>query len=139
MVNLDSVWKELNSGLKQANESAPGKVTALCPAHNDKNPSLSVTLTDPKIFLKCHAGCSFTAIVSALNMNSNQFTAKKPKPKKRSIIGYNVTLGVACNATNIGEKISPIALLSPRIIPIVKPPKIAITRDTPNAERVSCA
>ena len=85
MADLDSVWMELIPRLKQAKESAPGKVTALCPAHNDKNPSLSVTLTDPKILLKCHAGCSFTAIVSALNMNSNQFTAKKPKPKKRRV------------------------------------------------------
>ena len=83
MPNLDLVWKELIPRLKQAKESAPGKVTALCPAHNDKNPSLSVTLTDQKIFLKCHAGCSFSAIVSALNMNINQFNTKNSKPKKR--------------------------------------------------------
>ena len=83
MGDLDLVWKELISGLERVKESAPGKVTALCPAHNDKNPSLSVTLTDQKIFLKCHAGCSFSAIVSALNMNTHQFNAENPKPKKR--------------------------------------------------------
>ena len=83
MADLDLVWKELISRLNQAKESVPGKATALCPAHNDKNPSLSVKLTDQKILLNCHAGCSFTAIVSALNMNINQFNTKNSKPKKR--------------------------------------------------------
>ena len=83
MSDLDLVWKELISRLKQSKESASGKATALCPAHDDKNPSLSVKLTDQKILLNCHAGCSFRAIVSALNMNTNQYNAKNPKPKKR--------------------------------------------------------
>ena len=83
MADIDLVWKELISRLKQAKESVPGKATALCPAHNDKNPSLSIKLTDQKILLNCHAGCSFTAIVSALNMNINQFNTKNSKPKKR--------------------------------------------------------
>ena len=83
MADLDLVWKELISRLNQAKESVPGKATALCPAHNDKNPSLSVKLTDQKILLNCHAGCSFTAIVSALNMNINQFNTINSKPKKR--------------------------------------------------------
>ena len=83
MADIDLVWKELISRLKQAKESVPGKATALCPAHNDKNPSLSVKLTDQKILFNCHAGCSFTAIVSALNMNINQFNTKNSKPKKR--------------------------------------------------------
>ena len=83
MADIDLVWKELITRLKHAKESVHGKATALCPAHNDKNPSLSVKLTDQKILLNCHAGCSFTAIVSALNMNINQFNTKNSKPKKR--------------------------------------------------------
>ena len=82
MADLDLVWKELISRLNQAKESVPGKATALCPAHNDKNPSLSVKLTDQKILLNCHAGCSFKAIVSALNMNINQFNTKISNPKR---------------------------------------------------------
>ncbi len=85
MTELESSWKQLLQILKNAKESAPGKVTALCPAHNDKNPSLSVTLTDQKIFLQCHAGCSFKTIVRALNLNPNQFTVKKHKLKKRKV------------------------------------------------------
>ena len=36
MSDLDSVWMELIPRLKQAKEFAPGKVTVLCPAHNEK-------------------------------------------------------------------------------------------------------
>lgn len=42
--------------------------TACCPAHDDHNPSLRITLTDSKILLHCFAGCSFEAICDALNI-----------------------------------------------------------------------
>ena len=38
---------------------------ALCPAHADKIPSLSITVSNGKILLHCHAGCSVEAICSA--------------------------------------------------------------------------
>jgi putative DNA primase/helicase len=38
-----------------------------CPAHNDKNPSLSITEGgDGKILVHCHAGCSQDAVLDAL-------------------------------------------------------------------------
>ena len=64
MADIDLVWNDLISRLNQAKEYVPGKATALCPAHNDKSPSLSVRLTDQRILLNCHAGCVFKAIVS---------------------------------------------------------------------------
>ncbi|OAT82234.1 CHC2 zinc finger domain-containing protein [Desulfotomaculum copahuensis] len=42
--------------------------TALCPAHGDRQNSLSVTEKDGKILLKCFAGCSVTDIVSKLGL-----------------------------------------------------------------------
>jgi hypothetical protein len=39
---------------------------ALCPAHEDKNPSLSVRQVDGKTLIHCHAGCSAKAILAAL-------------------------------------------------------------------------
>ena len=40
----------------------------LCPAHDDKTPSLAVTEKDGKILLKCWAGCSANEITSALGL-----------------------------------------------------------------------
>jgi hypothetical protein len=45
---------------------------ALCPAHNDKHPSLSVTPGDGKILLYCHAGCTLEAIIAALGLEAHQ-------------------------------------------------------------------
>jgi hypothetical protein len=40
---------------------------ARCPAHEDRNPSLSITeATDGKVLLRCHAGCSQEAVIAAL-------------------------------------------------------------------------
>ena len=38
---------------------------ALCPAHADKIPSLSITVSNGKILLHCHASCSVEAVCSA--------------------------------------------------------------------------
>jgi hypothetical protein len=40
--------------------------TARCPAHEDRDPSLSVTDKGGKLLVKCHAGCTQDAVVSAL-------------------------------------------------------------------------
>ena len=40
---------------------------AKCPAHNDRNPSLSISGADNgKILVHCHAGCSQDAVIDAL-------------------------------------------------------------------------
>ncbi len=41
--------------------------SARCPAHDDRNPSLSISLTDDAcILVKCHAGCTTDAVVDAV-------------------------------------------------------------------------
>ena len=43
---------------------------ACCPAHDDRNPSLSITDGDDgKVLLHCHAGCSVDQIVSAAGLD----------------------------------------------------------------------
>lgn len=42
---------------------------ACCPAHDDRNPSLSITEDDGRILLYCHAGCSIEEICEALDIN----------------------------------------------------------------------
>jgi len=49
----------------------PNRWQACCPAHEDRNPSLSISLGDEgKPLLYCHAGCSFEAIMSALSFTN---------------------------------------------------------------------
>src|SRR5262245_56129096 len=43
---------------------------ARCPAHEDRHPSLSIGEgADGRVLLKCHAGCTATAIVAAMDLH----------------------------------------------------------------------
>ncbi len=48
---------------------------ALCPAHEDRNPSLSITQSDNKILLHCHAGCAVEAICAAASIEMRELFA----------------------------------------------------------------
>jgi len=53
------------SGVRQLR---PDRWQALCPAHDDRSPSLSITLTDDRILLYCFTGCEVSAILAALGL-----------------------------------------------------------------------
>lgn len=54
-----------------------GQYKAVCPAHRDKTPSLSVSVgNDGKILLKCFAGCSTENIVAALGLGMKDLFAE---------------------------------------------------------------
>ena len=48
---------------------------ARCPAHDDRSPSLSVTLADNKILLRCFAGCDWRDVVAALDLTPGDLFA----------------------------------------------------------------
>jgi hypothetical protein len=56
-------------GLKPR-QLANGQWKALCPAHNDTEPSLSVTESDGRILVKCFAGCKIDDICVALGITT---------------------------------------------------------------------
>ena len=65
----------------------------ICPAHDDQQPSFSVSMTkdESKILIKCHAGCSFDSILSALNLNASDLFEKSknnPKSERREVARY---------------------------------------------------
>lgn len=62
--------KDILPILKGVRTSGSGFI-ALCPAHDDRNPSLSISESDGKPLLYCHAGCSFEAIVQALGISKS--------------------------------------------------------------------
>ena len=64
---LQRVLAALRAGGKDPLKSGEG-YTCCCPAHDDKNPSLSICELTDGVGLKCHAGCTFGAIVDALGL-----------------------------------------------------------------------
>ena len=60
--------------------------TSCCPAHDDKNPSLSITEKDGKILLKCWAGCTNEEVVDALGLKlSDLFTDSGMNDQQRQV------------------------------------------------------
>ena len=59
-MNFHELAKALN-GKKSGNE-----YLACCPAHEDRNPSLSISSNGEKILFYCHAGCTQENVISAL-------------------------------------------------------------------------
>lgn len=64
--------------------------TAKCPAHDDKNASLSVSVgKNGKTLLHCHAGCNIKDICSAIGIKESDLFPDQPKPperKKRTVV-----------------------------------------------------
>ncbi len=72
--------------LAKASRSGNGWV-ACCPAHDDKNASLSLTDgTDGKVLAKCHAGCTFGAIAAALLKQGISLNSKKSRNSRGKLI-----------------------------------------------------
>lgn len=61
---LDGLLARLD-GVRQ---SGPDRWIARCPAHDDRDPSLSIRDAGDKVLVRCHAGCSAESIVGALGL-----------------------------------------------------------------------
>lgn len=61
------------SKLKRVGEN---QYMALCPAHNDHNPSLSIRIERDKLLLHCHAGCRHKDILDAVGLTESDLFAK---------------------------------------------------------------
>ena len=55
--------------LTRARSIGKGKWVARCPAHRDRNPSLSIGIgKDGRVLVHCFAGCRHTAVLEALGL-----------------------------------------------------------------------
>jgi len=71
--------EEFVSRLSEARPSGPGQWSALCPAHDDRNPSLSIsTGDDGRVLVKCFSGCSAEQIVAALGLEMSDLFPDRP-------------------------------------------------------------
>jgi len=78
---------------------ASGGYTALCPAHKDHNPSLSIREGDDgKVLLHCHAGCQPEQIVEAIGLDMvDLFPPHPPGPRDRASQGPNAGEYLYCD------------------------------------------
>ena len=65
--------------LEKVRRTGPGKWQALCPAHQDKSPSLSIRETDDqRVLLHCFAGCSVESILDAVELTFDDLFPPRP-------------------------------------------------------------
>ena len=77
---IDNVLHRL-SGVKKNGSG----YTALCPAHNDTNPSLSIKQKDGKVLMYCHAGCPISSVIVAIGLEAKDLSVSNngaSKPEK---------------------------------------------------------
>ena len=72
--------EKLLSRLNKCTSRGNGQYMACCPAHNDKNPSLSIKDNgDGRIILKCFAGCDTADVLNAIGLTFADILPEQPK------------------------------------------------------------
>lgn len=81
---------------------------ALCPAHDDRNPSLTITRgADGNCLLRCHAGCTAESVVSAVGMKmADLFPIKPGQPKSKPAQGNGRIFATANEAVTELDRLS---------------------------------
>ena len=79
--NIKEVHDKIISQLKGVSWSGT-TANAICPTHEDRKPSLSVTLEADKILMRCHSGCDIRVICDSLGVKvSELFTQRSVELK----------------------------------------------------------
>jgi len=72
--------EEFLSRLEGVRQVSDGSWMALCPAHDDRNPSLSIQLADDRILIHCFAGCSPQTVVRAMGLEMKDLFLEEEEP-----------------------------------------------------------
>src|SRR5258708_26578975 len=84
MMTLAAVVDKLYERNASVKRSGAG-YSARCPAHDDKNNSLSVSEgANGKLLVNCHAGCTFEAVMTAIGTVNGQPRTNPSKSKDTS-------------------------------------------------------
>jgi hypothetical protein len=85
-VNTAELLSRRSQGVRRAGD---GKWMVQCPAHDDRNPSLSVSEREGKILLYCHAGCLVEAVVNSLRITMADLFTKPDAGEPRIVAEYD--------------------------------------------------
>ncbi len=109
----NTTLSSIASGLNKVRWHGDYKFTACCPAHDDHNPSLSVTDKSGKILLKCWAGCSQEEVIGALrgiglwhSASRTQVERRKRFDLKREVSRHQGILACGIGTINYGVVLS---------------------------------
>jgi len=74
--DIKEVHDKIISQLKGVSWSGT-TANAICPTHEDRKPSLSVTLEADKILMRCHSGCDIRVICDSLGIKVSELFLKR--------------------------------------------------------------
>ncbi len=104
---------DIAHGLSKVRWHSDHKFSACCPAHDDHNPSLSVTDIGGKILLKCFAGCTQDEVIGALrdlglwhSASRTQVERRKRFDLKREVSRHQGILACGIGTINYGVVLS---------------------------------
>ena len=97
MSNLKENFNRIVALTESRSNGGRAQYVGKCPAHDDKNPSLSLTLREDRILVKCHSGCSFEQICHAMGIKESEMSksagndnkTKKDSSKKKNTARLN--------------------------------------------------
>ena len=102
---IDTILSRLNNVKKTSKDN---EYSALCSAHKDKSPSLSIKeLPDGRVLINCFAGCSPSEILGSIGLSLEDLfpqklgdfkSEKKPFSSNHGLklIGYESSIILAC-------------------------------------------
>lgn len=78
----------LLESLEKVTDRGGGQYSAICPAHEDKSPSLAIREIDDRVLIYCFAGCSPGAVMDAVGLTladlyERPLNDKRPLPKRQ--------------------------------------------------------
>jgi putative DNA primase/helicase len=88
----DTKFKRILEHFENATLLRNGSYRATCPAHNDKNPSLSITRKDNRVLLHCFAGCELSSILSAASLNPEGLALEERAESNEEVVYRYVDL-----------------------------------------------
>ena len=93
--------------MTKVRQRQPGQYSACCPAHDDKNPSLSVRETpEGAVLLHCFSGCHVSEVLNALGLEMSdlfpprQVSGNEPKRTPR-LLTAGQAIELLTNETNL--------------------------------------
>jgi len=113
VMNTPITLSVLASGLEKVKWHGDHNFSACCPAHNDRNPSFSVSDVNGKTLVKCFSGCTQEGVINALrdlglwhSASRDQIDRRNRSELKESIRHHQQILWLGVAQAKTGQELS---------------------------------